>query len=107
MRESPIAAFHEHVEGKRSRGRKQDLDNVRDGQCQGIPEREKHRLDQVWRVDKKQRKESCKSVIVSTLMDERKEEVKDTFEIGIHWLEHKLRNMLICVRARADSALLP
>jgi len=51
---------------------KEDLD----GQCQGRPEGEKHRLDQDWRGDQKQRGlgKSCKSLIVSSLMEERKEE---------------------------------
>ena len=45
-----------------------------DGQCQGRPERAKYRLDQGWRDDQKQRglEESCKSLIVSSLMEERK-----------------------------------
>ena len=73
-----IAALHGHVHhgGKEKQGEaKEDLD----GQCQERPEAEKHRLDQDWRSDQKQRglEESCKSLIVSTLIEKRKEEVLD------------------------------
>ena len=57
---------------EKQREAKEDLD----GQCQGRPEGEKHRLDHDWRSDQKQRglEESCKSLIVSALMEEKKEE---------------------------------
>ena len=53
---------------EKQREAKEDLD----GQCQGRPEGEKHRLHQDWRGDQKQRglEESCKNLIVSLLMDE-------------------------------------
>ena len=56
----------------KQREAKKDLDE----QCQGRPEEEEHRLNQDWRDDQKQRdlKESCESRIVSSLMEERKEE---------------------------------
>src|SRR6218665_2613458 len=46
----PIAALHGHVQGKR-RETKEDLDR----QCQESPDGEKHRFDQDWRGDQKQR----------------------------------------------------
>jgi len=47
-----------------------------DRQCQGRPEGEIHLLDQDWRGDKKHRglDKSFKSFIVSSMMEERKEE---------------------------------
>jgi len=64
----PIADLHGHVEGKRSRGRQRKIwmDNVWKDH-----EGEKHRLDQDWRGNQKQRglEESCKSLIVSSLME--------------------------------------
>src|SRR6218665_2205378 len=70
----PIAALHGHVEGKRSRGRQRKIwmDNVRED----LKEK-KHRLDQDWRCDQKQRglEKSCKSLIVSSLMEERREDI--------------------------------
>ena len=58
---------------EKQRETKEDLD----GQCQRRPEGEKHRLDQGWQGDQKQQRgleESCRSLIVSSLMEERKEE---------------------------------
>ena len=48
-----------------------------DGQCQGRPEGEKHRLDQEWRGNQKPSvpEESGKNLNVSMLMEERREEV--------------------------------
>jgi len=61
------------VEGKRSRGRQRKIwmDNIREE-----PEGKKHRLDQNWQGNQKPRslEKSCKSLIVSSLMEERKEE---------------------------------
>ena len=55
-------------DGIKQREVKEDLD----GQCQGRPEEERHQLDQDWRGDQKQRDlaESCKSLIVSSVMEE-------------------------------------
>ena len=79
----PIAASHGHMKRKRIRGKQRNVLQVfpdivhLDGQCQGRPEGEKHRFDQDQRGDQKPRalRESCKSLIISTLMNERKEEV--------------------------------
>ena len=57
------------------RGGKDKQREAKDGQCQGRPESEKHRLDQDWRSDQKQRglMESSKCLIVSSLTEGRKE----------------------------------
>ena len=54
-----------------------------DGQCQGRPEEEKHRLYQDWRGDQKQRclEKFCKNLIVSSLMEEPKEEERSSASI--------------------------
>src|SRR6218665_1822775 len=68
-----IAALHGHDRGGKE---KQETKEDPDGQCQERPEGEKHRLDHDWRGDQKQRglEKSCKSLIVSSLREERKEE---------------------------------
>ena len=57
---------------EKQRETKEDLD----GQCQGRPKGEKHRLDRDFQDDQKHRglEKSCKTLIVSLLMEERKEE---------------------------------
>jgi len=56
----------------RSEREAEEAKEDRDGQCQGRPEREKHRFDQDWRGDQKQRglEKSYKSLFVSSLMEE-------------------------------------
>ena len=65
-----IAALQGQVEGKRREQKEAKADL--DGQCQKRPGGEK----QDWRGDQKLRglEESCKSLIISSLMEERKEE---------------------------------
>jgi len=73
----PIAALHEHMEGKRSRGRQRKIwmDNVREH----LKERN---INLNWQGDQKQRdlEESYKSLIVS--LEERKEEKDAETEIS-------------------------
>ena len=64
-----------------------EAEENRDGQCQGRPEGKKYRLDQDWQSNQEQRslEEPCKSLIISMLMEERKEEKKNNsqFNAGI------------------------
>src|SRR6218665_3387893 len=57
----------------RGKEKQRETEEDLDGQCQGRSEREKHRIDQDWCSDQKHRglEESCKSLIVSTVMEER------------------------------------
>src|SRR6218665_639681 len=66
----PVGSASGHVKGKRSRGKQRKIWRTM------RPEGEKHRPDQDWQGDQKQRglERSCKSLIVSLLMEERKEE---------------------------------
>ena len=43
----PNAALHEHV-NCRGKEKQRETEEDMDGQCQGRPERENHRLDQDW-----------------------------------------------------------
>jgi len=69
----PNAALHGHVEGKRNRGRQRKtwMDNVRE-------DLKEKNIDLTPGIGEATRnrglKESCKSLFVSTLMEERKEE---------------------------------
>jgi len=57
------------------KGKQRETVEDLDEQCRRRPEGEKHRLDQDWRGDQKQRglEELCKSLIVSTRVEERKD----------------------------------
>ena len=75
---------------KKQRESKEDLD----GQWQRRPEGEQYRLDQDWWSDQKQRapEESCKSLILCTLIEERKEEDK-TVTLPYMYIVFWLRNV--------------
>ena len=86
----------------RGKEKQRETEEDLDGQCQGRPEREEHRLDQDWRSDQKQRglDESCKSLIVSTLMEERKEE--EVFYMGLALI----CNTIVIMRSRTSKVSL-
>ena len=66
----PIAALHGHEERKRSRGRQRKIwiDNVRED-----PKEKNNDLTRIGEVTRNRGlEESCKSLVVSSLMEERK-----------------------------------
>src|SRR6218665_2129740 len=81
---------------------KEDLD----GQCQGKPEGEKHRLDQDWRGDQKQRglEKLSKSLIGSLPSEERKE--KEYFCHAAHNRNRKLQTSKAPFKSQAQGTSL-
>ena len=73
--------------------KEREAEGSRDEQCQGRPEGEKHRLDQDWRGDQKQRglEESCRSGILVKLFKMEVEAglMKPFYGASRSWMDEK------------------